>query len=658
MITDVHPQLDAPAAYRADIDGLRAIAVLSVVLYHALPLWLPGGFVGVDVFFVISGFLITRLLVERLAGGRFDVIDFYVRRIKRIFPALLLVLAVSYAFGWWVLLADEFKQLGGHVAGGAGFVANLVLWHEAGYFDNASETKPLLHLWSLGIEEQFYLVWPWLLWAAHRWRWPLLPLIAVLALLSFAVNVATVERDAVAAFYAPQARCWELFAGALLACGTPHGQFSARLRGIGLLGLALLVASLYFIKASRPFPGYWAVLPVLGAVLIIAAGPRAWTNRVLLSSRPMVWFGLISYPLYLWHWPLLSFARIVGHQQLDASLAVAAVELAVLLAWLTYRLVERPLRYGLAGERPAAVLLAAMVAMGVLGYGSYAAQGLPFRPVAVTNATNAALLDWQFFHTPDCDRVWGQSMNFCLGFGDVTAPRVVVLGDSTANSLAPGLGVWVAGKGDGLVNVGSYGCPPVRGMSNRAGWRNGQDCIAGMQRAYAQVAASPSVKLVVLALFARDLKDWNLPGVALNAPQEKRFEIFKALLEADIKFLRAAGKRVVVSYDMPFANTDARVCLPRPLSAWLTRGASACDAPEESLHERQPYQGLFDAYFAGRDDVCVFRQSELLIRDGRLRFVDEQGLLLLRDDHHLTSHGSTRMAELFARRCGASQLAP
>jgi len=210
--------------YRPDIDGLRALAVLSVVLYHAhaFPKVLKGGFIGVDIFFVISGFLISTIIFSGLERGSFSFFDFFCRRIRRIFPALLLVLISCYAFGWFVLLADEYKQLGKHIAAGAGFVSNFVLWTESGYFDAGAETKPLLHLWSLGIEEQFYIVWPLILWWAWKKKFNLFTITLVLAFFSFGLNLAKYRVNGVADFYSPQTRFWELLAGALLAYITSH----------------------------------------------------------------------------------------------------------------------------------------------------------------------------------------------------------------------------------------------------------------------------------------------------------------------------------------------------------------------------------------------------------------------------------------------------
>ena len=369
--------------YRADIDGLRAVAVLSVVGFHAFPVWLAGGFVGVDIFFVISGFLISTIIFENLDQNRFSFLEFYGRRVRRIFPALAVVLLACLVFGWFALLADEFAQLGEHVAAGAGFVSNLVLWSESGYFDNSSETKPLLHLWSLGIEEQFYIVWPLLIGLVHRRRKALVPAtVALIGLASFAMNLGTVFSQPVAAFYSPLSRFWELLVGSGLAYVTLyHPQFGRRIGapyasawsigGAALIGLALLL-----LDKTSAFPGWWALLPTVGAALLIFAGPQAWPNRVVLANRAMVWFGWISFPLYLWHWPLLSLARVVECGEPTRNVKIVLVLAAIVLAWLTFRLVERPLRFGTAGKAKAAGLVLVMAAIGAAGYFIFAHDGM------------------------------------------------------------------------------------------------------------------------------------------------------------------------------------------------------------------------------------------------------------------------------------------
>lgn len=332
--------------YRADIDGLRAIAVLSVIGFHAFPFWVHGGFIGVDIFFVISGFLISTIIFDSLERNSFSFIEFYIRRIKRIFTALLLVLTASFVFGWFVLVPDEYEQLGKHIAGGAGFVSNFILWNESGYFDNSAATKPLLHLWSLGIEEQFYIVWPLLLAFVWKRKWSFVAITATVAAISFIFNIYTINKYPTAAFYLPGSRFWELMIGGLLAYINLHKpHLNKRHKNAqSILGFFLLALALVLLNNERAFPGWWALLPTLGAFLLISAGSQAWLNRHVLSNKLLVWVGLISYPLYLWHWPLSSFARIVEGELPSYEIRIAAVIISIALAWLTYRLIEKPIR--------------------------------------------------------------------------------------------------------------------------------------------------------------------------------------------------------------------------------------------------------------------------------------------------------------------------
>jgi peptidoglycan/LPS O-acetylase OafA/YrhL len=378
--------------YRPEIDGLRAVAVLSVMIYHAFPATLRGGFIGVDIFFVISGFLISTIIFKNLESNGFSFVDFYSRRIRRIFPALVTVLLATFALGWFILYPDEYRQLGKHVAGGAGFISNFVLWQESGYFDAAAETKPLLHLWSLGIEEQFYIFFPMLAWSLWRARLNVLSFVALIGLLSFLLNLKFVYSDAVMTFYMPQTRVWELLIGSTLALlvmdvsgrlatlEESTGQLLQRLmsradpdvssetalaNAKAWLGVLLISVALFKITRDKHFPGEWALLPTLGTVLLIWAGPYAYLNRGLLSSRILVWVGKISYPLYLWHWVLLTYNRIVVGDTPSAGVRCAALALAILLAWLTYRLIEKPLRFG--GRRKTLALVIAMIAIAGAG---------------------------------------------------------------------------------------------------------------------------------------------------------------------------------------------------------------------------------------------------------------------------------------------------
>ena len=398
--------------YRADIDGLRAIAVLSVVGFHAFPSRVHGGFVGVDIFFVISGFLISSIIISSIGKGTFSFTEFFARRIKRIFPALILIMAACFAFGWFALLPDEYKQLGKHIASGAGFVSNFILWQEAGYFDDTAGTKPLLHLWSLSIEEQFYIVWPLLLYLAWKRQFNFLILAVSIAAISFSINVGFRLSDPVQDFYSPLTRFWELGVGSILAYLTlrkislwdksmqifravfgkaitepkPSGILLSNAQSV--LGTVLIGVALLLVTKDKFFPGWWALLPTVGAYLIISAGQNAWLNRTVLSHRIVVWFGLISYPLYLWHWPLLSYARIIGSETPSREIRIAAVLISIAFAWLTYRLIEKPIRFGNRGTTKTVTLIVIMIVVGCVGYNSYTRDGLDFRQSVQNSSLN------------------------------------------------------------------------------------------------------------------------------------------------------------------------------------------------------------------------------------------------------------------------------
>ena len=418
--------------YRPDIDGLRAVAILSVVVFHAFPNYLTGGFVGVDIFFVISGFLISSIIFRSLDRGDFSYVEFYAHRVRRIFPALVVVLVATYAFGWFSLLPEEFKQLGKHVAAGAAFVQNFALWQEAGYFDNSSELKPLMHLWSLAIEEQFYLAYPVLIWAVWRARVNALLAVGAMWAASFYLNITSVEADPTGTFFLPQTRFWELLSGSILAYVQLRQWDAAVLRKLppvkhvfSLIGAALIGAALYFIDAGSLFPGWWAVLPVAGAFLLILSGPTAVLNRFVLANPIMVFIGLISYPLYLWHWPIFSYLRIVEGGLPADFLVTTAMAASFVLAWLTYRLFERPIRFGALPNLKAAALTMLVLVSGLIGAYTFGNDGFPGR-------INQAMTEKQLL--AERGRYWGASNTAGAPFS-ASKTNVIIFGDSQAHDI-------------------------------------------------------------------------------------------------------------------------------------------------------------------------------------------------------------------------------
>ncbi len=466
-------------AYRGDVDGLRALAVAMVVLFHAWPARLPGGFAGVDIFFVISGYLITGIILSKLDEKRFSVLDFFSRRIRRIGPALVVVLLGTLALGFVAIPFVDYRALGLQATAGSGFSANILFWFQAGYFDSLAIRKPLLHLWSLGVEEQFYLIWPplMILAAALGARWWTIVLSVVG--LSFIVNVSLIADHPDATFYLLPGRLWELGLGGILARHHQRGPLSGR--GAALanlksgLGLGLIAVSAGVLHETFAFPGWWAVLPVAGTMLVIDAGPDARINRLILASRPFQAIGLISYPIYLWHWPLLVFERVAGHS--GATWKIGAIALTVVLSYLTYRLIEVPIRFGrFSGRRPGGALvvpgiLCAMILTAALGQlapiWQRHAHKLP--PVA------RAFEDYRF------DAVTAYREGRCFLNPDQTAadfgpecdgggsdqPLVVLWGDSHAAHLYPGLAAEQQ-RPDRNFRLAQYtasGCPPISGIT-------------------------------------------------------------------------------------------------------------------------------------------------------------------------------------------------
>jgi peptidoglycan/LPS O-acetylase OafA/YrhL len=314
------------------IDGLRAIAVVLVLIFHAYPQTLPGGFIGVDVFFVISGYLITGIILDAYRKDRFSFPGFYARRVRRIFPSLALVLLFSIAIGWFVLLPSEYLALAKEAIASSFFLPNILFWSEAGYFDAAGSTKPLLHLWSLGVEEQFYLFWPPVIYFAGRRPNALWAVLVGVTSASLIFCLFLTKSDPISAFYLPFTRIWELSLGGLLAASssaTPNKMYSSI---AAVSGLAAILSSALMLSPQSSFPGLFAVVPTLGAAAVI------WSRSDILSSNPLPYIGLISYPLYLWHWPLLFFAR-----RAEFGSPRVMIALSFILAIASYELIEKKL---------------------------------------------------------------------------------------------------------------------------------------------------------------------------------------------------------------------------------------------------------------------------------------------------------------------------
>jgi peptidoglycan/LPS O-acetylase OafA/YrhL len=465
--------------YRPDIDGLRAFAVLIVLFFHAFHEVLPGGFIGVDIFFVISGFLISSIIFKNMDRNSFSFVDFYVRRIKRIFPVLILVLATCYIYGWFEFFPAELMALGKHIAAGSVFGSNFALWQEAGYFDAASSTKPLLHLWSLAIEEQFYLIWPILALTVFRAKIGFFAVNLIIVVISFVVGVYLIDTDPTAAFYSPLSRFWEIGIGSALAWflfkhEQRYREFSAYIKLDNILsvaGSAILLFSLIYFDASLKFPGYWAIIPTIGAALVILAGPNAVINRLILGSKPAVWVGLISYPVYLWHWPLLTAVHLSKEAAIIQN-AVAAkltvVVLSVLLGWLSYKLVEIPIRKIKMEKGAASVIFTVLLATGGIGLYTNQKDGLAYRIPESLRELAAITNVYSYFNFADAVR-----QNTCHFASKMQSdfkrpaecfsdkrPLLMIWGDSYAAALYPGIKMLSQSARFGIEQITVGNSPP------------------------------------------------------------------------------------------------------------------------------------------------------------------------------------------------------
>ncbi|QBK04703.1 acyltransferase [Hylemonella gracilis] len=649
-----HPN---PGTWRFDIDGLRAFAVLAVVFHHYFPGAVRGGFIGVDVFFVISGYLIGGVLLDAFAENRFSLLDFYARRARRILPGLLLVLGTCLLFGYFALLPEDFGNLGKHVASGAGFVSNLVLFGETGYFDEAGAVKPLLHLWSLGIEEQFYLVFPLFIYLVSLGTWRKQSRIAVgiglITLASFGWNLAVYRINPAFDFYMPMTRFWELLAGVLLAfwqrqkhaaitSPTPPPENDTRRRYRGhkehwMAGVGFLLLLLSLKAQERRFPGIQALAPVLGTVLLIAAGTRAGNptpfNRFL-SWRPLVWIGLISYPLYLWHWPLLVFPRIILGEMPAFGLRWILLGAAIILAALTYKLVERPLRFGKFLGAKAIGLTVALTLAGLTGYGIHlSTSGEPateetgrHRLVDRSTAENSdeacrlrfGDLYKDLLANPDFSGGTGKFLPYCRYHNAQGARTAVLWGDSHALAAYEAVADYNASLGLNTWLVG------------RSAFRHG-----------IPAKALPSV-IDRIALSIRQNAEVHSVFLIMSA-EKMDSERVQRVLQPIIDRMNQLGKHVYVLADNPELTFDPRMLEPgQPLRAvlHLMQGTSA--SPRLLKAQVLTRQKDYLAALSQLHGVTIIPSIDAFCPIDECLLFNEEGASLYRDEDHLSRYSGGR----------------
>lgn len=553
--------MSANLKYRSDIDGLRAIAILGVVVYHAFPSALPGGFTGVDIFFVISGYLISGIIFKQSQQGTFSFADFYSRRIKRIFPALITVLLCALIYGWRTMLSDEFTMLGKHVAGGLGFVQNIVLYFEAGYFDVASETKPLMHLWSLGVEEQFYIFFPMIALIFARSRKAILLSLIVISILSFLLNIVVVKENPSLAFYNPLSRVWELMAGSILAWLTLNRNPVTETKyanAISVAGLSLLLCGITLIDKDMLFPGWVAIIPVVGSALLIMAGPHAVINKHLLSNRVFVFIGLISYPLYLWHWPVMTFLRLSLTREPLLVEMLAAIGISVLLAWVTYQFIEKPVRFGTYLNKKVQLLSASGVVMFVVGMLVCYKAIQPANDQQAIQDIVAAAGEWDYPNGLTKQQIDGIKV-----YAKTGTKNTLYFGDSNIEQYSSRV-VDLISPDRGAIYLTGGGCLPINGVH-----KNGYNHCDRLYSSLVQIAKDKSIDTIVIGslwkrYFADISGDTRLIAGKYPVNSKEGFELAMQSFAQMIKEISAPGRKIYVVMSTPIgSNLDPKKLISR-----------------------------------------------------------------------------------------------
>lgn len=467
-------------SYRSDIDWLRAISIIFVILFHAFPNHFKSGFIGVDIFFVISWYLITAIILRSLKDWQFSYLDFYKRRIKRIFPALIIVLLFCLLTGMGILFSQEYLLLSKHLMGASGFVSNIVYYFESGYFDVSSSSKPLLHLWSLGVEIQFYILWSFLLVFFYTRYKRILSVILVLLGGSLFLNLYIGYRDSAAAFYLPVTRLWQFMAGSGIAyihCFywdiqnlllSKFGvKFSQNKKNIFLdlipfFGCILVVVSFLIIDQDNFYRGYNIFL-VLGISLLILSHQNTFINKYVLSNKILVYIGLISYPLYLYHWPLLSFSKSIEIIYPAFYVKILLIILSFLLSWITYKFIERPIQSSKSSRIPT-VLSIILLLIFFFSFFVYKNHGLDFRfPIQEKMLKTRIDYPSKFVDKKNktCENIKNelQLKTYLDCFASWNSKqKIFILGDSRSRAIWTAYQESLVDKGYSVISLGVPGC--------------------------------------------------------------------------------------------------------------------------------------------------------------------------------------------------------
>jgi len=643
------------AVYRPDIDGLRAIAVLSVILFHIDKLLVPGGFVGVDIFFVISGFLISLHILQEIEAGKFSIVEFYRRRIKRIAPPMLVVVLITMVVAQLLMIPEDAEHSADSALWSLVSLANVYFWRhqDTSYFSAASSELPLLHLWSLGVEEQFYIIWPILLLLLYRKRYSRLFIVlsGVGAFASYALGQYWFAHDPSFVYYMLPTRAGELLIGALVAVAvlrrveTRISESAALV--IGWIGLSLIAGSLFLLTEDMVFPGFLALPPTLGAAMLILAGHCAH-NRVsnFLAVKLLVWVGLVSYSAYLWHWPLLAFIRY-GHGEVGVIPGIVVLILTFGLAWLSYLYIERPARSSRATAKmvfavqyivPAgAIAVLALGAMYIDGYGlRWQSEEYKSSLAALRDRTRPAYL---FDYVCQRQRITAadiQNEHCVLGTKGAAQPKVILWGDSNAAHYVGVIGAIAREAGFSFRNIELGSCPPI--FANPEPFVNAKrlpDCLGSA--ATIRVAIQAADIVIISASWTDYLK---------------RSDNFLDIMFSTTQSLSDAGKQVILMAKAPVVTGYDRRCREKALSypfLECSYGAASATAEVTSVNNR------LKAYAERTPNVTYFDITPYLCPAGRCSAFDAAGKSLYYDPSHLSLQASWEIGELILSKVGVPE---
>ncbi len=643
---------ESTGSYRPDVDGLRAVAVLSVILFHLRATLLPGGYIGVDVFFVISGFLITRNICQELEAGRFSILEFYRRRVKRIAPAMLAVVLVTLIAAQLLMLPDDARDTVKSAVYALFSLANVYFWRfqNTGYFAPNSSELPLLHLWSLGVEEQFYIIWPILLVVLYRARRrrPFMLVASVVAIGSFYLGQVQLRSDPSFSYYMLPARAGELLLGGLVAVGSLTGVERSFPRALvtptATLGMALLLLSLLRLSERYPFPGWLALPPTVGTAAVIFAGHcgQTWVSRVL-GTRPSVWVGRISYSAYLWHWPLLALYRY-GYGAIGSFAALTFFVLTLGLAWLSYQYIETPLRrstatalrvFSLQYALPAsALLLFAVCLLYPSRYGiTLPAPGYQARLTALNNDNPPGYwFKWvcQRQRLVPADAV---NDNCVLGADSTAAPKALLWGDSNAAHYIKMLEEFAKVSGFRFRNIEIGSCPPLD--------------VDPRPFVKPQAAAECRESLALLKPVVA-----SFPVIMISSSwtdYQRRSATFLPVFFDMARRLADAGKLVILIGKAPEMPGYDRLCRAKALSYPLLTCGNISLPVSNDVRDVNEQLRRFAAhtpnvrYFDATSYLCPQSLCSLLGADGRPQYYDPK---------HLSVAGSDRLGREILEREG------